>query len=129
MNTSIHEELKIIETETAHYAQAPHAFFQAWKQGVRLAGAGFFGDGTREGLANATDKWHLCPDIKLIKRAIGPMSSGEKPFLAAMVGFYNTSEGGALFKRIGVQGLSDLSGLDLQRKQIIAALLLNYTGW
>jgi hypothetical protein len=46
-----------------------------------------------------------------------------------MVSFYNVEEGGALLRRVGVQGLADLGGLDLKRRKIIAALILNYTGW
>ncbi len=57
------------------------------------------------------------------------MSSGEKVFLAAMVSFYNAREGGALFRRVGIHGLADLDGLDLERRKIIGALILHYCGW
>ena len=67
--------------------------------------------------------------MRLIDRAIGVMSSGEKVFLAALVSFYNAEDGGKLLKRIGVQGLADLGGLDLSRRSVLASLLLNYTGW
>lgn len=112
-----------------HFSQAPHAFFHAWKRGVELVGPGLFGDGSREGLDLAVEKWDLCPNVALIKKAIGAMSSGEKVFLAALVSFYNAETGGALLKRVGVRGLSDLGGLDLERRKVIAALILNYTGW
>ena len=112
-----------------HFSQAPHAFFHAWKRGVELVGPSLFGNGSRECLDLAVDKWDLCPNVALIRKAIGVMSSGEKVFLAAMVSFYNANDGGALLKRVGVHGLADLGGLDLERRRIIAALLLNYTGW
>ncbi len=34
-----------------------------------------------------------------------------------------------MLKRCHFQGLSDFDGLDLQRRQVIADLLLNYSGW
>ena len=71
----------------------------------------------------------MCPNLEVIDQAIGVMSSGERVFLAAMVSFYNAEIGGALLKRVGVHGLSDIGGLDLERRQVIAALILNYTGW
>ncbi|MBV59847.1 MAG: hypothetical protein CMH65_00930 [Nevskiales bacterium] len=130
MNSSLPQEvLDQIARERAHFVNAPSAFFQAWKQGVAMAGPRLFGDGTREGWERSSDKWDLCPKTSLIKRTIGAMSSGEKVFLAALVSFYNSREGGALLKRCGVVGLADLGGLDLERRQVITGLLLNYTGW
>lgn len=119
---------KIAATQQ-HFTQAPQAFFHAWKRGVELAGHSLFGNSTREGLDLAVDKWDLCPNVALIKKTIGAMSAGEKIFLAAMVSFYNANDGGALLKRVGVSGLADLGGLDLERRRIIAALILNYSGW
>ncbi len=112
-----------------YFSQAPQAFFHAWKRGVELVGPGLFGNGTRECLDLAVDKWDLCPNVAHIKKSIGAMSSGERVFLAAMVSFYNSKDGGALLKRVGVHGLADLGGLDIERRKIIAALILNYTGW
>jgi len=45
-----------IMREEQHFAAAPQAFFEAWKRGVDIAGAEWFGDGTREGLQRATTK-------------------------------------------------------------------------
>lgn len=69
------------------------------------------------------------PNLLLINDTIDVMSSGQKRFLAALVSFYNSQEGGALFRRVGIEGLADLSGLDLTRREVIAALILNYCGW
>lgn len=118
-----------IAHETAHFAAAPAAFFDAWKNGVALAGTRLFGDDVHADLKHAASVWDLCPKVQLIDDAIGVMSSGEKRFLAALVSFYNADDGGRLFERIGVRGLADLGTLDLKRRTIIAALLLNYTGW
>ena len=112
-----------------HFSDAPYAFFDAWRRGVELVGPELFGTGTREGLKQAICKWDLRPNMDAIIDAIGVMSSGEKVFLAAMVSFYNAEEGGALLRRVGVYGLADLGGLDLERRKIIAALMLNYSGW
>ncbi|MCY1391815.1 hypothetical protein D3C76_297790 [compost metagenome] len=35
----------------------------------------------------------------------------------------------ALLKRCGFDGRSDLGGLDLERRKVIADLALNYSGW
>jgi hypothetical protein len=115
--------------EEAYFSNAPAVFLSSWRDGVRLAGAHLFGDGTEEGLERAVDKWELCPRIDLINAAIDVMSSGQKVFLAALVSFYDSDDGGRLLQRVGVRGLSDLGRLDLQRRAIVAALLLNYTGW
>ena len=58
MNRALPQEvLDQIELEHQHFAAAPQAFFEAWKRGARIAGAEWFGDGTREGLQRATTKW------------------------------------------------------------------------
>ena len=118
-----------IANELAHFAHAKTNFFDAWKRGVALAGTHLFGTGVSADLNRAASVWDLCPKLNLIERAIGVMSSGEKVFLAALVSFYNSEEGGKLFERIGVQGLADFGGLDLSRRSVLASLLLNYTGW
>ena len=100
-----------------------------WKRGVEIAGPQWFGDGTREGLNQAKSKWDLRPDMLRANDALGVLSSGERMFLSAMFSFYNAREGGAMLKRCHFQGLSDFDGLDLQRRQVIADLLLNYSGW
>ena len=85
--------------------------------------------GTREGLNQAKSKWDLRPDMLRLNDALGVLSSGERMFLSAMVSFYNAREGGAMLKRCHFNGLSDFDGLDLPRRQVIADLLLNYSGW
>lgn len=118
-----------IAHETAHFAAAPATFFHAWKRGVALAGTHLFGNGTHAELDHAASVWDLRPKVQLIEHAIGVMSSGQKVFIAALVSFYNAEDGGRLFERIGVRGLADLGGLDLKRRAVIAALILNYSGW
>lgn len=123
------EVIDQIAREQRHFAAAPQAFFEAWKRGVQIAGPQWFGDGTREGFEHATDKWDLRPSMRSIRSALGVLSPGERMFLAAMASVYNAREGGALLKRCGFQGLSDLTGLDLERRQVIADLVLHYNGW
>ncbi|MCG8277420.1 hypothetical protein [Stenotrophomonas sp. NLF4-10] len=115
--------------EDRHFAAAPDAFFKAWKRGAEIAGPEWFGDGTREGLEQATSKWDLRPNMLLLNDALGVLSSGQRMFLSAMVSYYNSREGGAMLKRCGFEGLSDLGGLDLERRKVIADLTLNYNGW
>ncbi|EKF73317.1 hypothetical protein A11A3_14170 [Alcanivorax hongdengensis A-11-3] len=121
--------LEQIAISDHHFSQAPEAFFRAWKRGVQLLSPTLFGLGTKAHVDQAEDKWELCPNLEVIDQAIGVMSSGERVFLAAMVSFYNANIGGVLLKRVGVHGLSDLGGLDLEHRQVIADLVLNYTGW
>jgi len=130
MNQSLPSDvLDQIALEQRHFADAPQAFFEAWKRGVKIAGAEWFGDGTREGLQRATSKWDLRPNMLLLNDALGVLSSGQRMFLSAMTSFYNAREGGAMLKRCGFEGLSDLGGLDLERRKVIADLTLHYTGW
>ncbi len=118
-----------IVREDRHFTAAPEAFFQAWKRGAEIAGAQWFGDGTQEGLHRATSKWDLRPNLLVLNDALGVLSGGQRMFLSAMVSFYNAREGAAMLKRCGFEGLSDLGGLDLERRQVIADLVLHYVGW
>jgi hypothetical protein len=67
--------------------------------------------------------------VSHINDAFGVLSSGERMFLAAMVSFYSGEDGGPLLRRCQFEGLCDLGGLDLQRRQVIADLVMNYAGW
>lgn len=118
-----------IAQEQSHFARAPQAFFEAWKRGAEIAGAEWFGDGTRKGLQHATSKWDLRPNLQRLIRSFGVLSSGQRMFLAAMVSFYNAHDGAKLLKRCGFEGLSDLNGLDLGRRKVIADLVIHYNGW
>ncbi len=130
MNLPLRQELfDQFAHEEAHFAKAPQAFFEAWKRGAEIAGAEWFGDGTREGLQRAKTKWDLRPNLLMLNDALGVLSSGQRMFLSAMVSFYNSREGGAMLKRCGFEGLSDLGGLDLERRKVIADLTLHYNGW
>lgn len=123
------EVIDQIVREERHFATAPQVFFEAWKRGVEIADPQWFGDGTREGMSQAQSKWDLCPDVQRINKAIGVLSGGERMFLAAMVSVYDDRKGGAMLKRCGFHGLADFGGLDLERRRVIADLLLNYGGW
>ncbi|MFC4160742.1 hypothetical protein [Chitinimonas lacunae] len=130
MNQALPQEaIDLFVLEQQHFATAPQRFFAAWKRGVQLAGPEWFGDGTQEGLLHATSKGELRPNVLLLNDALGVLSRGQRLFLSAMVSFYNAREGGAMLKRCGFAGLSDLSGLDLARRRVIADLLLHHEGW
>ena len=130
MNPSlVPDALDPVAHEIRHFSQANEAFLQAWKRGVGIAGPKWFGDGAPGNLQRAADKWDLCPRVAEISEALGVLSSGERMFLAALVSFHDSRDGGALLARCGFEGLSDLGGLDLARRQVIADLLLHYNGW
>ena len=118
-----------IMREMRHFERAPEVFFEVWKCGVEIAGPEWFGDGIREGLRRVASKWDLRPNLLELNDALGVLSGGQRMFLSAMVSFYNSREGAAMLKRCGFEGLSDLGGLDLERRQVIADLVLNYSGW
>lgn len=111
------------------FANAAGRFFEAWKRGVELARPHYFGDGTKEGLAAARDKNDLAPDLKRISDALGVLSHGEVVFLVSMYAFYNDQTAAKLWSKAGVKTIGDLSALDLERRQVIADLLVNYVGW
>ena len=115
--------------EIQHSERAPDAFLLTWQRAIQIAGTEWFGDGIRAGLELAATKWDLCPRVKQIRKALGTLSRGERLFLAALVSFYDSRDGGALLKRCGFSGLADLGGLDAGRRQVIASLLRHYNGW
>lgn len=128
MSTSI-DSPQSLRDELIQAQQSPTAFFITWRQGVRMAGMYYFGDGTAEGYDHADCLDDLSPNLDRINHSLGVLSSGERTFLAAMVSFYNAHDGGKLLAEIGVEGLADLCMLDMKRRQIIATLLLSYEGW
>jgi hypothetical protein len=130
MNQQLPQEVfELLAREERHFSRAPEAFFQAWKRGAEIAGPEWFGDGTSDGLKRACEKWDLRPRLHELNDALGVLSGGQRMFLSAMVSFYNAREGAAMLRRCGFEGLSDLGGLDLERRQVISDLMLNYTGW
>ncbi|WP_372166036.1 hypothetical protein [Xanthomonas axonopodis] len=130
MNSTLPPEIvEQLVQEQRHFTAAPEAFFQAWKRGAELAGPEWFGDGTQEGLQQATSKWELRPNLLAVGDALGVLSGGQRMFLSAMVSFYNAREGAAMLRRCRFEGLADFGGLDLPRRQVLADLVLNYVGW
>jgi hypothetical protein len=135
MKTSTVSQLSPLPQPTEQFDQSQDfdntaaAFLYAWKQGVALAGPTYFGDGTQIGLNNATCRWELRPDLLMINNAISVLSVNERIFLAALVSFYDTEVGSVLLKQVGVRGLADLGLLDLERRDVIASLIMDYHGW
>ncbi|MFJ4443359.1 hypothetical protein ACIPZ8_14860 [Pseudomonas sp. NPDC089422] len=128
MSQSI-ETSQSLYDQLVHLQHAPTAFFITWRQGVKLAGIYYFGDGTAESFDDANCLDDLTPNLVRIRNALDVLSSGERTFLAALTSFYNAHDGGKLLSEVGFEGLADLCELDLKRRQIIATLLLNYQGW
>jgi len=65
----------------------------------------------------------------MIAEALDVLSRGERLFLAVLTGFYNAHDSAPLLQRCDFEGLADLGRLDLQRRQVITDLVLNYHGW
>ncbi|TPG90335.1 hypothetical protein EAH72_29480 [Pseudomonas caspiana] len=136
MNTCTVSQLPPLSHSRKHHEEVPAsfegtaaAFLYAWKQGVALAGPTYFGDGTQISLNNATCRWDLRPNLLMINNAINVLSTNERVFLAALVSFYDTDEGGVLLKQVGVRGLADLGVLDPERRDVIASLVMHHHGW
>jgi len=105
------------------------AFFFAWKKGVQIAGLRFFGDGSQEGFKKSDCRWHLRPNLRVIKKSFEVLTDQERVFLAALVSFFNADEGGDLLKQSGVRGLSDLGILTFEQCDVIAGLIMNNHAW
>jgi hypothetical protein len=119
---------KIISAHKAYLAR-DKAFFQWWKEGVALAGVNYFGDGTKENLEKAVDKNELRPIADKVEKALSTMGNGEAAFLTAMYCFFNDIRGAELCEKAGVKGFGDLISLDLERREVLAGLTVNYVGW
>lgn len=111
------------------FRTAPTRFLAAWKRGC-LISPQYFGDGTRESIEAATDKWQLAPNVEAINKAVRFKSPGEAIFLAAMVDFYNDVRSREIQNAAGQSdGVGNLLRMDWERRQVIADLLVNYAGW
>jgi hypothetical protein len=113
--------------ERDHLVTAPTAFLHAWKTAVHLAGNAFFGDGTQASLDRAGGTWELPPNLKRISESLSRMTADRRVFIAALVSLYNCQEAARLLQLTGVTGLAELGALDLQRRSVIASLILHYT--
>ena len=123
------------EETIIHGQEAPMKFLSAWVSGVHVIGEGYFTHNERFAdkapcLDKVMDKWQVIPNCGFIEENIGVLSGGEAKLLSVMCSFYNPEWGGKLMQDLGIKGMADISGnLDLNCKKIVAALLLNYTGW
>lgn len=117
-----------------HYAMAPQVFLDAWKEGVRIAGASLFkaepGYIYPSVIGDACDKWQLIPDLASIHKHIGYCSVGEGVFLGSLVSFYNSHIGEEILEQFGNRGLGNIANrLELDQLQVLTTLMLNHTGW
>ncbi len=123
-----------------HSEVAPQRFLDAWKKGVAVVGRSYFKCETplladqvvkpAASLEEVTIKWQVSPDYEYILENIGVLSGGESALLATMCSFYNNEWGGDLMRECGLNGMADVAAkLDMDETQIVADLLLYYTGW
>ena len=78
------ETAESLRDELVRVQHVPSAFFITWRQGVKLAGVYYFGDGTAEGYDHADGLDDLAPNLGRIVNALGVPSSGERTFIAAL---------------------------------------------
>lgn len=106
----------------------PRLFFEAWRDGVILAGPIFFGQKTPDTAINKND---LRPDFQMIERALPSMGTGEAQFMSALVSFFDPQKGELLSSRLKTEkSLCGLTiGIDATGKRILARLLTSYCGW
>jgi len=107
-------------------------FLNAWKRGVEIAGREYFACDGVISINDATDKNQLRPNSEIIDAEIVDLSTGESIFLAAMCSFYSWSWARELFEKAGLPSSSPgyiFSRIDLDQRDIIADLGLNYVGW
>ena len=112
--------------ERDHFSSADKKFLISWRQAVLLAGPNLFGTDTRGDMAVAVRLDEMRPNLSRIDGAIDEMPRDRKVFLAALVSLCQPHEGDRLFRRIGADGLS-VATLDLQRRAIVASLIMHYT--
>ena len=124
-----HRSSHQLHLETTHLAIAPAAFFRFWKPAVQLAGARFFGNGRLADATLATSKDELRPIVPLILQTIEMLQPHEQIFLAALLSFYDATEGGRLLQQFGVGSLADFHRLNFQQRTLLAGLFLNHIGW
>ena len=105
-------------------------FLQAWKEATALAGAKYFGDGSEDGPDIASNKNDLRPNLERIRKVLRSCSPAEGLFLAELYSFYNDFVARELLKDFVAIDLGTLaSELDLKRRQVLAQLFVNYSGW
>ena len=136
---NLRKKIDAQRTQNRNHANvAPQRFLEAWIKGVTRVGEQYFCHAPlhESGLPHAaelgavTDKRQISPNCNYIQENISSLSSGEATLLAVMCSFFNSEWGGDLMREFGLNGMADVAfKLDLEGNQIVADLLVNYTGW
>ena len=120
----------------AHARVAPIQFLIAWKRAVAMAGPEFFtagrGHDAPPSMVDATDKGQLIPHWDVVENGIGPLSTSQRVFLAAICSFYNGEWGKNLpdTHGDGCDSIGDVANrLDRDQVDILTALMNYHTGW
>lgn len=122
-------EMRPIET-----SRFTDSFSGFWWDGVKLAGYGFFGNGTEACFEAATDKDELRPNFRKIKTALAECRKtySEELFLVQMCSFYNASATNDLLIPRLDPSLSmgrTATSIDVEHRYILAGLMAAYSGW
>lgn len=100
-------------------------FTKAWQRGMKIAGESYFYD-----RGYVTSYRSAPPNVVGIKKSLETLPAGTAIFLAALVSFYNGETGGKMLRTLQAAGLGDISArLNQDQRQVLADLLLAYTGW
>lgn len=102
------------------------AFTKAWTRGMSIVGRGYFHDASHHQVAYRS----LAPYVDDIQKALPRLPASTAVFLAAMVSFFNGDTGGKMLRSLQAAGLSDIAArLDHDQRQVLADLMVAYTGW
>lgn len=100
-------------------------FTKAWTRGIELIGREYFRDIGYQAPYRARP-----PYISDIKKSLESLPASTAVFLAAMVSFYNGDTGGKMLRSLQAAGLGDIAArLDNDQRQVLADLMVAYTGW
>lgn len=108
-------------------------FLDAWKRGVKIAGPGLFECGA-ESIDAATHKNQLCPRWEVVEEYLRStsMSHWTRLFMIEMCSFYNSDwmQKHKSKMRMGRSSVGACAqGMDMERREVLADLLVNYRGW
>lgn len=116
--------------QQAYCKEASDVFLSVWKEAVSVAGSPYFGVSHVDAVWRATSIQALVPDVSRINDDLASLDVGDAAFLLALYQFHNPSDAQALMTRLGAGTWLDLlQCLDLPRRQLMAKLVLHFSGW
>lgn len=120
------EKAIIAHLEPLKLVQTSRAFFESWKELVRVIQPELF---LSNGLtmADTICTKDLTPNIEIINHMIGSLSIKKQKLTCLLVSFYDPEEGKNLSKKLGFDLFSDITQFDNAERYHIGELFKNYT--